>query len=116
MQFLRTTAHSDSPAALGHPLHQVQRADSLTNVDVVSSPALTVLGDLRAVQLCDQVLQDVGFLGTRGAVEVIGPPMIQSFVEVLVQQTGILGSVSPPKPNGVGGESAHSYCLSYKAV
>src|ERR1019366_3385517 len=83
----------DCPAALRHPLHQVQRVDSLTNVDVVSSSAFSVLGDLRAVQLRDQVLQDVGLLGTRGAVEVIGPPMIQSFVEVLAQQTGILGLV-----------------------
>jgi hypothetical protein len=34
-------AHSDSPAALDHPLHQVQRVDSLTNVDVVRSPAFS---------------------------------------------------------------------------
>src|ERR1039458_3970407 len=86
-------AHSDRPAALGHPLHQVQRADSLTNIDVVSSPAFSVLGDLRPVQLRDQVLQDIGLLGSRGAVEVIGPPMIQSLVEVLAQQTCILGLV-----------------------
>jgi hypothetical protein len=66
-------AHPDCPTALRHPLHQVLRADSLTNVDVVSSPAFSVLGDLRAVQLRDQVLQDVGLLGTRGAIEVIGP-------------------------------------------
>src|ERR1035441_10527610 len=85
--------HSDCPAALRYPLHQVQGVDSLTNIDVVSSPAFTVLGDLRAVQLCDQVLQDVGLLGSRGAVEVIGPPMIQRLVEVLAQQMGILGFV-----------------------
>src|ERR1039458_3954719 len=70
-------AHSDCPAALGYPLHQVQRVDSLTNVDVVSSPSLSVFGDLRAVQLRDQVLQYVGLLGSRGAIEVIGSPMIQ---------------------------------------
>src|ERR1039458_1066159 len=75
-------AHSDRPTALGHPLHQVQRADSLTNIDVVSSPALSVLGDLRAVQLCDQMLQYVGLLGSRGAVEVIGSPMIQDVVHL----------------------------------
>src|ERR1039458_1950132 len=69
-------AHSDCPTALSYPLHQVQRADALTNIDVVSSPALSVLGDLRAVQLRNQMLQDVGLLGSRGAVEVIGPPMI----------------------------------------
>src|ERR1039457_2744427 len=85
--------HSDPPAALGYPLHQVQGVDSLTNIDVVSSPAFSVLGDLRAVQFCNQVLQDVGLLGSRGAVEVIGSPMIQSFVEVPSQQTGILGFV-----------------------
>src|ERR1039458_4954317 len=39
-------AHSDCPTALRYPLHQVQRADSLTNVNVVSSPTLSVLGDL----------------------------------------------------------------------
>src|ERR1035437_6865613 len=77
--------HSDCPTALGYPLHQVQRVDSLTNIDVVGSPALTVLGDLRAVKLRDQVLQDVGLLGSRGAVEVIGSPMIQRFIEVLAQ-------------------------------
>src|ERR1019366_5897104 len=82
--------HSDCPAALGYPLHQVQRADPLTNVDVVSSPALSVLSDLRAVQLRDQVLQDVVLLGSRGAVEVIGSAMIQGLVEVLAQQAGIL--------------------------
>src|ERR1035437_9743849 len=71
-------AHSDRPAALGDPLYQVQRVDSLTNIDVVSSSALAVLGDLRAIQLRDQVLQDIGLLGTRGAVEVIGSPMISS--------------------------------------
>src|ERR1019366_4414207 len=87
------SAQPDCPAALGHPLHQVQRADSLTNVDVIGSPALSVLSDLRAVQLCDQVLQYVGLLGSRGAVEVIGPPMIQRLVEVLAQQTCILGLV-----------------------
>src|ERR1019366_4186091 len=59
-------AHSDRPAALRYPLHQVQRADPLTNVDIVSSSALSVLGDLRAVQLRDQVLQYVGLLGSRG--------------------------------------------------
>src|ERR1035441_6944546 len=75
----------DCPAALGHPLHQVQRVDSLTNIDVVSSPAFTVLGDLRAVQLRDQVLQDVGLLGSWGAVEVIGSPTVQRFVEVSSQ-------------------------------
>src|ERR1019366_3617218 len=83
-------AHSDCPTALGYPLHQVQRVDPLTNVDVVSSPALPVLGDLRAVQLRDQVLQYIGLLGSRGAIEVIGPPMIQGLVEVSSQQTGIL--------------------------
>src|ERR1017187_2006191 len=83
-------AHADCPAALGHPLHQVQRVDSLTYVDVVSSPAFSVLGDLCPVQLRDQVLQDVGLLGSRGAVEVIGSPMMQGFVEVPAQQTGIL--------------------------
>src|ERR1039457_1240905 len=86
-------AHSDCAAALGYPLHQVQRVNSLTNIDVVSSSAFTVLGNLRAVQLRDQVLQDVGLLGSRGAVEVVGPPMIQGLVEVLAQQTGILGFV-----------------------
>src|ERR1035437_103234 len=86
-------AQPHCPAALSYPLHQVQRADPLTNVDVVGSPTFSVLGDLRAVQLCDQVLQDVGLLGSRGAVEVIGPPMIQSLVEVLAQQTCILGLV-----------------------
>src|SRR5450756_1349417 len=85
--------HSDCPAALGHPLHQVQRVDSLTNIDVVSSPAFSVLSDLQAVQLRDQVLQYVGLLGSGGAVEVIGSPMIQGFVEVLAQQTCILGLV-----------------------
>src|ERR1019366_5779467 len=86
-------AHADCPAALGHPLHQVPRADSLTNIDVVSSSAFSVLGDLRAVQLRDQMLQYVGLLGSRGAVEVIGSPMIQRLVEVLTQQSGILGFV-----------------------
>src|ERR1039457_7654530 len=86
-------AHSDCPASFCHPLHQVQRVDSLTNVDVVSSSAFSVLGDLRAVQLRDQVLQDVGLLGSRGAVEVVGPPMIQRLVEVPSQQAGILGFV-----------------------
>src|SRR5664279_1951560 len=86
-------AQPDCPAALDHSLHQVQRADSLTNVDVVSCPTPSVLSDLRAVQLRDQVLQYIGLLGSRGAVEVIGPPMIQRLVEVLAQQTGILGFV-----------------------
>src|ERR1039458_1466394 len=81
-------AHPECTAAFCHPLHQVQRADSLTNIDVVSSPALSVLGDLRAVQLRDQMLQYVGLLGSRGTVEVIGSPMIQRLVEVLAQQTG----------------------------
>src|ERR1019366_8862719 len=83
-------AQPDRPAALGHSLHQVQRADSLTNIDVVGSPTFSVLGDLCPVQLRDQVLQDVGLLGSRGAVEVIGSPMMQGFVEVPAQQTGIL--------------------------
>src|ERR1022692_2973857 len=83
-------AHSDCPTALGYPLHQVQRVDALANVDVVSSSAFTVLGNLRAVQFRDQVLQDVGLLGSRGAVEVIGSPMLQGFVEVPAQQTDIL--------------------------
>src|SRR5450759_2253391 len=87
-------AQPDCPAALGYPLHQVQGVDSLTNVDVVSSPAFSVLGDLRAVQLRNQVPQYIGFLGSRGAVEVIGPPMIQRLVEVLAQQTGVLGIVA----------------------
>src|ERR1017187_1600477 len=86
-------AHSDRPTALGYPFHQVQRADSLTNIDVVSSPAFSVLGDLRAVQLRDQVLQHVGLLGSRGTIEVIGPSMIQRLVEVPSQQTGILGFI-----------------------
>src|SRR5450759_1795346 len=34
-------AHSDCPTALGYPLHQVQRVDPLTNIDVVSSSAFT---------------------------------------------------------------------------
>ena len=86
-------AQSNRPAALRYPLHQVQRVDPLTNIDVVSSSTFTVLGDLRAVQLRDQMLQYVGLLGSRDAVEVIGPPMIQRLVEVLAQQTGILGFV-----------------------
>src|ERR1035441_7816752 len=86
-------AHSDCPTALSHSLHQVQRVDSLANVDVVSSPAFSVLSDLRAVQLRDQVLQDVGLLGSRGAIEVIGSPMIQGFVEVPSQQTNVLGFI-----------------------
>src|SRR5450759_1765956 len=86
-------AHSDCPAALGHSLYQVQRVDSLANIDVVSSPAFAVLGDLRTVQPRDQVLQDVGLLGSRGAVEVIGSPMVQRFVEVPSQQTSILGFI-----------------------
>src|ERR1017187_6276113 len=86
-------AHPDCPTALGHPLHQVQQVDSLTNIDVVGSPALSVLSDLRAVQLRDQVLQYVGLLGSRGAIEIIGSPMIQRLVEVSAQQTGILGLV-----------------------
>src|ERR1039457_2365799 len=88
--------HSDCPAALRYPLHQVQGVDSLTNIDVVSSPAFTVLGDLRAVQFCNQVLQDVGLLGSRGSIEVIGSPMIQSFEEVPSEQAGILGLVELP--------------------
>src|SRR5450759_3741655 len=108
-------AHSDCPAALRHPLHQVQRVDSLTNIDVVSSPAFSVLGDLRAVQLRDQVLQDVGLLGSRGAVEVIGSPMIQGLVEVLAQQTGILGFVELAcadygSRNRMGGNEAADRC------
>src|ERR1019366_10068912 len=75
-------AHSDCPTALRYPLHQVQRADPLTNIDVVGSPTLSVLSDLQAVQLCDQVLQYVGLLGSRSAVQVIGPSMIQRLVEV----------------------------------
>src|ERR1017187_10276148 len=86
-------AHSDRPTALRHPLHQVQRADPLTNIDVVTSPALSVLGAFQAVQFRDQVLQDVGLLGSGGTVEVIGAPMIQGLVEVPSQQTGILGLV-----------------------
>src|ERR1035438_339031 len=86
-------AHSDCPPALGYPLHQVQRADPLTNVDVVSSPTFSVLGDLCPVQLRDQVLQYVGLLGSRGAVEVIGSPMIQRLVEIPSQQTNVLGFV-----------------------
>src|ERR1035441_6648104 len=86
-------AQSDCPAALCHPLHQVQRVDSLTNIDVVSSSAFSVLGDLRAVQFRNQVLQDVGLLSSRGTVEVIGSPMIQRLVEVPSQQAGILGFV-----------------------
>jgi hypothetical protein len=39
------------------------------------------------------MLQYVGLLGSRDAVEVIGPPMIQRLVEVPSQQTGILGFV-----------------------
>src|ERR1035438_10161940 len=39
------------------------------------------------------MLQDVGLLGSRGAVQVIGPPVIQGLVEVLAQQAGILGFV-----------------------
>src|SRR5664280_3722004 len=102
------SAQPDCPAAFRHPLHQVQRADSLTNVDVVSSTALSVLGDLRAVQLRDQVLQDVGLLGSWGAVEVIGSPVIQRLVEVLAQQTCILGFVELActdywSRNGMGG-------------
>src|ERR1039458_8273707 len=87
------SAQPDCPAALRHPLHQVQRVDPLTNVDIVSSPAFSILSDLRAVQLRDQMLQDIGLLGSRGAVEVIGSPMIQRLVEVLAQQTCILGFV-----------------------
>ncbi len=81
----------DPPEILRYPEHEIliflyfQRTDSLTNVDVVSSPALSVLGDLRAVQLRDQVLQYVGLLGTWGTVEVIGPAMIQRLVEMLAQ-------------------------------
>src|ERR1022692_736084 len=86
-------AHSDCPADFCHPLHQVQRVDALANIDVVSSPTFSVLGDLRAVQLRNQVLQDVGLLGSRGAVEVIGSPMIQSLVEVPSQQTNVLGFI-----------------------
>src|ERR1035437_6212453 len=86
-------AQPHCPAALRHSLHQVQRSDPLTNIDVVSSPAFSVLSDLRAVQLRDQVLQYIGLLGSRGAVEVIGSPMIQSLIKVLAQQTGILGFV-----------------------
>src|ERR1017187_5435400 len=86
-------SHADCPTALGYPLHQVQGVDALTNIDVVSSSAFTVLGDLRAVQFRDQVLQYIGLLGSRGAVEVIGSPMVQSLVEVLAQQTDILGFV-----------------------
>src|ERR1022692_411555 len=108
-------AHSDCPTALRNPLHQVQRADSLTNVNVVSSPALSVLGDLRAVQLCDQMLQDIGLLGSWGAVEVIGSPMIQRLVEVLAQQTGILGFVELARAdywrrNWVGRDEAANRC------
>src|ERR1035441_1674761 len=108
-------AHSDRPTALGYPLHQVQRVDSLTNVDVVSSPAFSVLGDLRAVQLCDQMLQYVGLLGSRGAVEVIGSPMIQRLVEVLAQQAGILGFVELARAdywgrNGMGRNKVTDRC------
>src|SRR5664280_3574635 len=107
--------HSDRPTALGYPFHQVQRADSLTNVDVVSSSTLSVLGDLRAVQLRDQVLQDIGLLGSRGAVEVIGSPMIQGFVEVPSQQTGILRLVELSctgywRRNGMGRNEAANRC------
>src|SRR5271166_5186937 len=83
-------AHADGPAALRHPLHQVQRADSLTNVDVVRSPAFSVFGDLREVQLCNQVLQDVGLLCSGSAVEVVGTAMIQCLVEIPSQQTNIV--------------------------
>src|ERR1035441_10199619 len=65
-------AHSDCPATLRYSLHQVQGVDPLANIDVVSSSTFSVLSDLRAVQLRDQVLQYVGLLGSRGAVEVIG--------------------------------------------
>src|SRR5450759_2092325 len=107
--------HSECPTALGHSLHQVQRVDSLANIDVVGSPAFSVLGDLRAVQLRDQVLQYVGLLGSRGAVEVIGSPMIQGFVEVLSQQTGILGFVELAcadygSRNRMGGNEAADRC------
>ena len=42
-------SNANRPTALGHPLHQVQRMDTLANVDVVSSSASSVLCDLRAV-------------------------------------------------------------------
>src|SRR5271165_5067036 len=83
-------AHADGPAALRHPLHQVQRANPLTNVDVVRSSAFSVLGNLREVQLRDQVLQDVGLLRSGGAIDVIGTAMIQCLVEISSQQTNIL--------------------------
>src|SRR5450756_2610309 len=83
-------AHSACPTTLCPPLHQVLRVASLPNIHVVSCSAFSVLGDLRAVQLRDQVLQDIGLLGSRGAVEVIGSPMIQGFVEVPSQQSSIL--------------------------
>src|ERR1039458_3803946 len=108
-------AQSDCSAALGYPLHQVQRADSLTNIDVVSSSALSVLGNLRAVQLCDQVLQDIGLLRTRGAVEVVSSPMVQGLVEVLAQQAGILRFIELActdyrSRNGMGGNEAANRC------
>ena len=78
-------SNAKRPAALGHPLHQVQGVDTLANVDVVSSSAFSVLSDLRAVQLRDQVLQDVGLLGSRSAVEIVGPAMIQCLVEISPQ-------------------------------
>src|SRR5664280_1787105 len=54
------------------------------------------------------MLQYVGLLGSRGAVEVIGSPMVQSLVEVPAQQTGILGFVELActdywSRNGMGG-------------
>jgi hypothetical protein len=38
-------AQPQCSAALRYPLHQIEWTDSLANVDVISSPALSVLGD-----------------------------------------------------------------------
>src|ERR1017187_3657489 len=93
--------HADCPTALGYPLHQVQGVDSLANIDVVSSPAFTVLGDLRAVQFRDQVLQYIGLLGSRGAVEVYKRLSLVAYTfpvthfESIFRRTDFFNSYSP---------------------
>src|SRR5271166_5082100 len=108
-------AHADRPAALRHPLHQVQRADSLTNVDVIGSSAFSVLGNLREVQLRDQVLQDVGLLRSGGDIDVMGTAMIQCLVEISSQQTNILRLVElacadDGSCNGMGSNEVANRC------
>src|SRR5579864_1644399 len=81
---------ADGASRFAHCPHELIGTDVLAAIDIEGAPSMAVLGDLSAIQLRDEMLENKTLLRSGRATEVIGASSVQRFIEVPAHQADVL--------------------------